>query len=228
MKKLIMANTGGGRRRPLDVFRDFCELGALAVRNSIDHVGADAREQRYLEVAAGYSREEMDRFAEMLAWLTLELGDGLNDVLGHEYMHLGFGNDRMGQFFTPYSVSRLSAKMTVAGLVDRVADHEFITAAEPAAGSGGMIIALAECLRDEGVNYQRQLHVTAMDLDATAVHMTYLQLALLHIPAVVTHGNTLTMVIHDAWPTPAHVVGGWAERLSTRTEGAKHIPALSL
>ena len=42
---------------------------------------------------------------------------------------------------------------------------------------------------DEGINYQRAMHATCMDADATAVHITYVQLSLLHIPAIVVHGK---------------------------------------
>jgi hypothetical protein len=34
-----------------------------------------------------------------------------------------------------------------------------------------MVIALAQTLREEGINYQHTLHVTAIDLDIVAVHM---------------------------------------------------------
>ena len=76
-----------------------------------------------------------------------------------------------------------------------------------------MIIALALELKEQGVNYQKQLHVTAVDVDAKCVHMTYLQLALLHIPAVVVHGNSLSLEEYGRWHTPAHIMNGWNYRL---------------
>jgi hypothetical protein len=38
----------------------------------------------------------------------------------------------------------------------------------------------------QGVNDQQHLHITAVDIDIRAVHMTYLQLSLLRVPAVHT------------------------------------------
>src|SRR2546425_10789095 len=103
------------------------------------------------------------------------------DVLGRLYHRLEIHNHQSGQFFTPYPVCLMMAKMLVHDAKHLVEEQEFIRAQEPCVGSGAMIIALAQACRDAGVHYQRELHVTAIDLDATAVHMAYVQLFLLHI-----------------------------------------------
>lgn len=220
MKKLLEANAGYGQRRISQVFRDFCELAAIAMRNSVDARGYDQREARYLEIVKGYTSEEANRFAEVLAGLALQLEDGFSDALGHLYMSLDLGNESLGQFFTPFEVSRVMARMTVGTLTAQLAEKDFVSVHEPAVGSGGMVIALAEALLEEDVNYQQVLHATCWDVDITAVHMTFIQATLLNIPAVVVHGNTLTMEQHDVWPTPAHVIGGWDARLRAEDDAA--------
>lgn len=214
IKKLLEANTAGGRRRVSEVFRDFVELSAITFRNSADRLGRDAREQRYLEIVGRYDTDEVHRFPTMLALLVRQLTDGFGDALGELYMSLDLGNDRLGQFFTPYDVSRLTVSLSIGEMAAVLEQQDFIALQEPACGSGGMIVAAAEALRDQGVNYQRRMHVTATDLDATAVHMTYVQCTLLHIPARIVHGNTLSQEVHDVWPTPAHVLGGWDRKLN--------------
>ena len=79
-----------------------------------------------------------------------------------------------------------------------------------------MVIALAQTMRDIGHNYQRHLHVTAIDVDPRAIHMAYVQLSLLHIPAHLMVGNALSGEIQDHWFTPAHILGGWTARLTLR------------
>ncbi|MFQ3896582.1 hypothetical protein [Sphingobium sp. R-7] len=79
-----------------------------------------------------------------------------------------------------------------------------------------MVIALAQTMRDIGHNYQRHLHVTAIDIDPRAIHMAYVQLSLLHIPAHLIVGNALSGEIQDHWFTPAHILGGWTARLALR------------
>lgn len=216
MKKLLEANTAYGSRRISQVFRDFCELSAISLRNSVDLCGRDEREERYLRIAGGYTPGEMDRFAEILALLTLELERQLSDVLGHLYMSLDLGNEDVGQFFTPYDVGKMTARMAGPDIAGRLSEQEFVTVQEPACGSGGMIVALAELMREDGFNYQNQLHVTAQDIETTSVHMTFIALSLLHIPAVVIHGNTLTQENQDMWFTPAHILGGWSDKLRSR------------
>ncbi|ROR76003.1 N-6 DNA Methylase [Plantibacter flavus] len=215
LKKLLEANTGGGRRRVPQVFADFCELTAITFRNAVDLHRHDARESRHAEILASYSDDEVARFPQMIAELILEFEKGFGDHLGHLYMSLDLGNESLGQYFTPYSVSSLLAKMTIGEQTTALDNQPFITLHEPSCGSGGMIVAFAEAMDSVGLNYQRRVHVTAVDLDQTAVHMTYVALTLLHMPAVVVHGNTLTLEEFDVWPTPAHVLGSWETKLRT-------------
>ncbi len=63
------------------------------------------------------------------------------------------------------------------------------------------------------MNYQQNLHVTAVDLDSTCVHAAYVQFSLLHIPATVIHGNTITLEEFSHWFTPAYVWGAWGQKL---------------
>ena len=43
--------------------------------------------------------------------------------------------------------------------------------------------------------------------------MAYIQLSLLHVPAVVIHGNTISGECWSEWRTPAHVLGLWDVKL---------------
>lgn len=212
--KLLQANS---RRRHLwEVFGDFVELAALAVANSTDLEQFDEREQRYLAIIKRYEPDEVQRFPQMLGELTMALEFGPDDVLGQVFGELDLGNSARGQFFTPYEVCTLMARLNIrdgAEVRQRIAQRGFIRMNEPAAGAGAMVIALAEAMRDRDINYQQHLHVTAQDVDSRAVHMAYLQLSLLHIPAVVILGNTLTLEEREHWFTPAHILGGWSRKL---------------
>jgi len=165
----------------------------------------------------------MEKFPEMLGALTLALEAEPSDVLGRTFHELELHNKWAGQFFSPYPLCRMMAAMTLGGeaeLRERISQRGFITASEPAVGSGAMVIALAHAMKDLGINYQQHLHVTAVDVDAKCVHMAYLQFALLHVPAVIVHGNSLSLEEHAHWYTPAHILDGWRHRLAqTETDG---------
>lgn len=217
MKELAELLRDNARRHRLsDVFTDFCALAALSISNSVDRLQFDGREDQYMQIIRKYQLEEVQRFPLMLAVLAEWLEEGFADCLGALFMSLELGDSFKGQFFTPYEVSSLMARLTMGDAKQRIERQGFITVAELACGAGGMVVACAEALREQGINYQRAMHVTACDIDLTAVHMAYLQLSLLHIPAIVVHGNSLAMTEWSHWVTPAHVLGGWDRQLRAR------------
>lgn len=205
------------RHRRHEVFRDFCELAALSISNRVDLLQYDAREARYLEIVKRYEREEVECFPRMLGCLVESLEGGHKDALGPIFEALQLADHWKGQFFTPFEVSRMMAKMLLSGAAAEIERKGFITLMEPAAGAGGMVIAAASALLDEGVNYQQTMHATLIDVDATACHMAYVQMSLLHVPAIVIHGNALVPdTVWGHWVTPAHVMGLWDVRLRRR------------
>jgi len=222
---LLRANTGA--RRISQVFDDFVEIFALALRNAIDHRGRQEREEQYLQVIAPYSREELDRFARAFSLVVVEMERDPQDILGRLYMELELGNSSMGQFFTPYDIARLIAELNLPGMTEQVERRGYAELYEPACGAGAFIIAAAQAMRQAGMNPQKVLHVTAEDLSVQAVHMIYIHLTLLHIPATIHRKNTLTREHYDTWTTAAHVLGGWSWRLH-RGEAVHERPALRL
>lgn len=206
----------GYRHSAWQIFADFAEMAAISVTNAVDLAQRDAREARYMEIVRRYSADEVRAFPEMLAALVLDLEHEPEDVLGRVFHELELHNKWTGQYFTPFPLCRAMAKMIVGDGTDtqtRISERGFLTASEPACGSGAMIIALAQELRAQGVNFQQQLHVTAVDVDVKCVHMAYLQFALLHIPAVVVLGDSLQLEERARWYTPAHILGGWSMKL---------------
>lgn len=201
------------RHQLWSVWSDFVEMAAIAISNSVDLVQREARERRYEAIAGRYEPDERARFSVAFGELVLALEDGIDDVLGRSFMELELGNKWAGQFFTPFAVCRLMADITVNDARPLIVERGFVTAADPAVGAGAMPLALCAAMKDAGINYQHALHVTAQDIDERAAHMAYIQLALVHVPAVVVVGDTLRMEDRARWYTPAHVMGGWSWRL---------------
>ncbi|PKP99095.1 MAG: restriction endonuclease subunit M [Alphaproteobacteria bacterium HGW-Alphaproteobacteria-13] len=207
------------------LFSDCMEATAIAISNSVDLANREKREARYLEIVGHYDREVVDAFPKVLGELVLALDAEPGDVLGAVYAELEQGSKDRGQYFTPYPVAQLMAGVTIGNresVEEIIKRNGFVRAMEPACGAGAMVIALAETMREEGIKYQQHLHVTAVDIDPRAVHMAYIQFALLHIPAAVVHGNSLSLEMHECWYTPAHILGGWTAKLARREaeEGA--------
>lgn len=201
------------------VFGDCMEAIAISIANSVDRSQREAREQRYLAIVGRYERDVIELFPRIMAELVGALQAGIGDVLGALFHELELHNKARGQFFTPYTISRMMAGITLgneASVRAIIDEHGFVTAMEPACGAGSMIIALAGAMKELGINYQRHLHVTAIDIDPRAVHMAYTQLSLLHVPAHLIVGNALSDECREHWYTPTHILGGWNARLADR------------
>ncbi|MDO4326297.1 MAG: N-6 DNA methylase [bacterium] len=180
-----------GSRSPYDVFQDWVKCMALAIQNSCyffhDNIWKK-REDEYLKTIAPYGKD-VYKIQDMTCMLVETMEEGLGDILGEIYMESKLGNKSTGQFFTPFSVSYMCAKINLANLKDT---NKQISLHEPTCGSGGMILASAKALKDEGINYQRKMSVTAQDLDWKAVYMCYVQCSFYGVRAVVVQGDTLS------------------------------------
>jgi len=108
----------------------------------------------------------------------------------------------------------MMGKMTLGDSDKDIQEQGYISALEPACGSGAMVLGFAQAMKDCGYNHSQQMLATCIDIDIDikCVYMCYLQLSLYGIPAVVIHGNTLTVEEWSHWYTPAYIFGGWSWR----------------
>lgn len=194
IEKIIMSMSG--KYAQYNIFSDWVEMSALSIQNSVTILhGKDweEREQKYCDIARKYSEHELIKITEMFGLLCDALEEDLTDVLGQVYMELNMGSKYTGQFFTPFHLSELSARMGLVNLRqnEKNDEAERFTINEPSCGSGGMIIAACKILKEKGINYQKKLDVVAQDLDWKGVYMTYLQLSLIGCRAIVVQGDTL-------------------------------------
>lgn len=177
-----------------EIFSDWVKAYALSISNTTDirqgKIWED-RERQYMELVKKHGAATMLEFSTMNAMLVEELEKDMRDVLGEVYMSTGLGSKSTGQFFTPFHLSYLTAKTSLESQLDHLQKNEQIKLNEPSCGSGGMIIAVAKVLKENGMNYQRKMKVVAQDLDWKAVYMAYAQLSMLGIDAVVIQGDTL-------------------------------------
>ena len=189
-KIIEIINSISGEYTQHQVFSDWVCMMALSIANacSPSHNSAYAeREKRYEQVAHKYSEKIID-LSEAMGLLVEEM-ENPRDILGEIYMRGGFGSKATGQFFTPYHLSKLTARITFDEFT-RMQDGKY-HAHEPSCGGGGMLIALAMEMKKRGIDYQNELEVVAQDLDWNCVYMCYVQLSLMGISGIVVQGNTL-------------------------------------
>lgn len=208
-----------------NIYSDFLEMFAIAISNSVKKITEPVkyaeRESKYLSLAKKYKAEDLSKFAEIFADFiymqdeSIRKGDGALDILGSLLMELDLGSKWNGQFFTPGCLANLLGLIALDE--DRVAkeikEDGFIMASDCTLGGGVTMIGLVNAMLDKGFNPQRQLFVDCGDLDKRACYMTYIQLAMLGIPAVVKNQDALTLELMDYWYTPSFYLGNWARKL---------------
>lgn len=206
LKQIDKAAYRTGRNKLIE---DIFECGAIAISNAVDRPQFDEREKRYLEIIGKYTKPEQQAiceiFGQMFILLTSVTNDNgvFDDYLGEIFMRCNMANNKSGQVFTPFHVAHLMATAAIGEPSDRVQNDEILTIADPCCGSGVMSLAALDVLKQKNINYARNCFIECTDIDIRCVHMTYLQLSLAGVPAVIKHQNTLTNELWSVWKTPA-------------------------
>lgn len=180
------------RSSPYEVFTDFVRVCACTVANQ-------TREDEYLEVVMRYSKEDLVQFGQAFGWLVEEMeAKPFTDILGPYYIEIGskFSRDLRGEFYTPRPVAEAIAGMLVD--VPKIIEAgKPVTVCDPASGSGGLILSLAEKFApDRAVDL---LRVTCVDISRVACDMAYVNTTLWGIPAKIVLGNTLRGTVEHEW-----------------------------
>lgn len=178
-----------GTYTPYIIFTDWCKMLALSISNACELTHGELwklRETDYCNTVKRYSDEQLLKFVDLGKMLIdLYEQEGPYDALGDIYMTAKCGNKSTGQFFTPFNISLLTAQLQSYPTEGKIELNE------PSCGAGGMILATAKIINERGGNAQRQLKVTANDLDWNSIYMAYVQLSLNGIDAVCIQGDTL-------------------------------------
>lgn len=191
-KQIIRTIIGmSGHVSPYNIFSDWVEMSALAIQNAcfINHNELwKRREDRYHTIISNYKAEDQRKFSEMFGVLSKAFEENIEDLLGGIYMGGECSSKYTGQFFTPFHISLMTADVGIPKDYD---GSHVITCNESSCGSGSMVIANAAVLNKRGFDYRKLLKVVCQDLDWKCVFMSYVQLSLLGINAVVVQGDSL-------------------------------------
>jgi type I restriction-modification system DNA methylase subunit len=171
-----------------EVFSDWLVMAAATLYSwkKDDNV-----EQEYMNIVKQYTKEEQDKHAQLLMIITEALEGKEQDFLGEVFTFAKLYNERKGQYFTPYSISLMSAKL----ILDKngFPKYRVCRINDPTCGAGGMLIAAAEVMKEHGLNYQKDALFIGQDIDARCARMAFIQLSLLGIPAIIYCMDSLSM-----------------------------------
>ncbi|MCD0160012.1 SAM-dependent DNA methyltransferase [Deinococcus sp. 6YEL10] len=181
--------------RVSEAYRRMVTAGACAL------TGGRA-EALYLDTIKGLSAHDLDVIVRAFHQLVVDMERRpFLDLLGPVRMEVMHRLDRQqnGAFYTPFCLNRLMADLLTAGDPRAMfTPGEILAANEPACGTSGMVLAVAEHLTNHGVT---PLHMrwTVHDLSQTSCYASYINLTLWGVPATVVCGDTLRMTVNWAW-----------------------------
>lgn len=187
-----------------DVFVDYLELSfnALSKPVSMDEEKAQQREDAYMAVVKRYEDKNnleaiREHYPKLLTLTVQALEEKFHDFLGTVAGEGEFLNSNLGQFFTPYEVSKLTALMSLGEFEGDLGPKGFLTIDEPACGSGSMMIAASEVLRKEHDVSPVDVWMRGTDLSPQCFKMAYIQAGLCGIAGEIYQGNSLSLEVFD-------------------------------
>lgn len=196
-KEMVSILEDAGRPSGLSIpetFRSFITMAACALSMGM-------RESDYRKEAERFHESGLGHIAKAFAFLVeaMEVAEFV-DLLGPMHMEVSStkaAQRDLGEFYTPWSLSRASAAMLL-GTPPKIPEDRPFTLLEPAAGSGGMVLAVASHLVDNGLS-PRNMKATLVDVSPLAYEMAIINTTLNGIPAQIIQGNALSLEVRRTW-----------------------------
>jgi len=224
-------NSLTGKYNIWEVWKDMVWCIAIAISNCVDDRFRESREKTYMSIVEKYDTAEIEKFSALLAIIHQNVVDktergSFGDFLGDMFMNLDLGNNLGGQFFTPYNICQMMARITIDSDKDKlqaaIDRNGWFSCMDCACGAGATLIAAAEASVEYGINYPYQIMFAAQEIDSTTALMCYIQLSLLGCAGYVVIGDSLytPMTGHvlfgenseRCWYTPMFFEQTWHER----------------
>lgn len=103
-----------------ELWYNYIDMHAIALANTCDSRCRDTREEQYNAIVQKYDEKTVNQFAVLTGiTMTALLENPEQDFLGTVYQNLGLTKSRAGQFFTPYNVGQMMARVNNPRLKSR-------------------------------------------------------------------------------------------------------------
>lgn len=190
---LDIFNSLCGTRSGWQVWTDLITAMAIALSNVLEK-NPDKKAERENEFNSCIKHlGGTEKPSELFAIIVTALEENPEqDFLGGLFMKLQLGSHWHGQFFTPYNVCELMSRINLDHIKETVGRNGYVTVNDCACGAGATLIAAANVMRENKVNYQNCALFVAQDVDRIAGLMCYIQLSLLGCAGYVVIANSLT------------------------------------
>lgn len=132
-----------------ELWYDYIDMHAIALANTCDLRCRDTREEQYNAIVQKYDEKTVQQFAELTAiTMTALLENPEQDFLGTVYHNLGLSKSQAGQFFTPYNVGQMMARINMPDslVLDK---SRILRVNDPCCGAGCLLLAGYNVMREQ-------------------------------------------------------------------------------
>lgn len=172
-----------------ELWYDYIDMHAIALANTCDLRCRDTREEQYNAIVQKYDEKTVQQFAELTAiTMTALLENPEQDFLGTVYHNLGLSKSQAGQFFTPYNVGQMMARINMPDslVLDK---SRILRVNDPCCGAGCLLLAgynvMREQLESTDPDWDKYVLFVAQDIDPLVCKMCYIQMCCIGVPGVV-------------------------------------------
>lgn len=152
-----------------ELWYDYIDMHAIALANTCDLRCRDAREEQYNAIVQKYDEKTVQQFAVLTAiTMTAFLENPEQDFLGIVYHNLGLSKSQAGQFFTPYNVGQMMARINMPDsfVLDK---SRILRVNDPCCGAGCLLLAgynvMREQLESTDPDWDKYVLFVAQDID---------------------------------------------------------------
>lgn len=205
-----------GKYEIQQIFRDLVTLETYFILFS--QIGEKEYGDKFDNIMINYNLYEQRMLWEMLSKLSNLYNEQKEeiDILGRIYNKLELKNDRIGQYLTPTKVSTLISECSILNnkenVIKNIEEKGFITIHEPSCGASGTILECLRTIHKMGYKPSRVVFVNCWDIDVFSTYMTYVQLSMYDIPAIIINGDTLLLEEKFVLYTPQYYIGNWERK----------------
>lgn len=200
MRKLLSSY---GTHPIRDVLTDFVSIYLDCLMS--DQTPESPYEKDYLRRIKGYTRDELDGFASMMAEMRFYMRETDDECLCTLYEEF-CSSKELGQFFTPPDVCDLMARITMPAIDwDRYTRDNMCWISDPCVGGGRLLwAAIKTCPQ-----YQRGcVAVHGIDVDWNACKVAALNLVHANVNGYICHGDALSLQAWHVYELTHSFVGG--------------------
>ena len=203
--KEFYKNLHGINRSPWQVYCDFLQLNIDAFIS--DHTPEHPREKDYMQIIESYRKEEAEKFSNMLGCVMQYMKETNKECLSEIWEGVA-ANSNLGQFFTPWTVCMMMAKMELENSVlnwDKFTPENKCTISDPSCGGGRTLVAALKLVPAGKLN-SALFH--GIDIDLNVCHAAALNMLFFNANSYIIHGNALSLEVWHVFKTIHTPFGG--------------------